>query len=107
MAYLSFFSRSRPPPNVDLMLAHRLRRWPNILSTLVRCLVFAGRACPCHLVWAIIRPTKRGLSGKHQHRMGCGPPRENPIVTSGRGYFSRYFYKINIGGLFLIEIKTF
>ena len=28
--------------NADLMLAHRLRRWPNIKSALVQRLVFAG-----------------------------------------------------------------
>ena len=28
--------------NADLMLGHRLRRWPNIKSALVQCLVFAG-----------------------------------------------------------------
>ena len=28
--------------NVVLMLAHRLRRWPNIKTTLVKCTMFAG-----------------------------------------------------------------
>ena len=27
---------------VDMMLAHRLRRWPNIKATLNQCIVFAG-----------------------------------------------------------------
>ena len=31
---------TRRPPNVDLMLGHRLRRWPNIKSTLRGRLVF-------------------------------------------------------------------
>ena len=43
-------------PNVELMLAHRLRRWPNINPTFVHGIVFAGkgtgmsRFCrpPCH-----------------------------------------------------------
>ena len=34
----------RRSPNVDLMLAHRLRRWPNIKSTLGKRFVFAGQA---------------------------------------------------------------
>ena len=33
---------TRHQTNVDLMLAHRLRRWPNIKSTLVEHFVFAG-----------------------------------------------------------------
>ena len=28
--------------NVSLMLAHRLRRWPNIKQTLVQCIILAG-----------------------------------------------------------------
>ena len=30
--------------NVGLMLAHRLRRWPNIKPTLFQCVVFAGES---------------------------------------------------------------
>ena len=33
---------TRHPPNVGLILAHRLRRWANINPTLGGCLVFAG-----------------------------------------------------------------
>ena len=31
-------------PNAVSMLAHRIRRWPNIETALGECLVFAGRA---------------------------------------------------------------
>ena len=34
------------------MLAHRLRRWPNIGQTLARCVVFAG------LLWFFCRTTR-------------------------------------------------
>ena len=40
--------------NVGAMLGQRRRRWPNIASTLSRCLVFAGTALVHHLdnvVW--------------------------------------------------------
>ena len=33
-------------PNVGTMLAHRLRRWPNIVPTLGKRLVFAGIYLP-------------------------------------------------------------
>ena len=36
-------SNTRRLTNADLMLGHRLRRWPNIKSTSVQRLVFAGR----------------------------------------------------------------
>ena len=48
--YLLFFCQIRfptyttHPTNVDLMLAHRLRRWANIKPALGGCLVFAGNA---------------------------------------------------------------
>ena len=35
------------PPNVWPMLAHRLRRWPNIGQTLGRCVLFAGNPWIC------------------------------------------------------------
>ena len=35
-------ANTRRQPNVGLMLAHRLRRWPNINSTLGQRVVFAG-----------------------------------------------------------------
>ena len=35
-------ANTRHQTNAGLLLAHRLRRWPNIKPTLVRCLVFAG-----------------------------------------------------------------
>ena len=39
--------------NVGLMLAHRLRRWPNIKPTLVQCAVFTywGRPIGDHHDW--------------------------------------------------------
>ena len=37
-----FPANTRHSPNVASMLAHRLRRWPNIEATLGECLVFAG-----------------------------------------------------------------
>ena len=35
-------ANTRHSPNVVSMLAHRLRRWPNIGTALGECLVFAG-----------------------------------------------------------------
>ena len=48
--FLDFFSivASENPlstlhsPSVDLLLGHRLRRWPNIKTTLAQCLVCTG-----------------------------------------------------------------
>ena len=41
--YFSVYpANTRNSPNVVLMLAHRLRRWPNIKTALGESLVFAG-----------------------------------------------------------------
>ena len=40
------------------MLAHRLRRWPNIVPTLAERLVFAGRGCVWDAVYIIAQQTK-------------------------------------------------
>ena len=39
-------ANTRHQPNVGTMLAHRLRRWPNIAPRLGGCLVFAGMTPP-------------------------------------------------------------
>ena len=37
-----YTANTKHSPNAVSMLAHRLRRWPNIETTLGECLVFAG-----------------------------------------------------------------
>ena len=52
-APLSFPANTRRQTNVDLMLAHRLRRWPNIKTTLFQRLVSAGLILYCTPVCAM------------------------------------------------------
>ena len=41
--YMNHLASSRHRPNVVLMLVHRLRRWPNIKTTLVQRVVFTEK----------------------------------------------------------------
>ena len=36
------------------MLGHRLRRWPNIVPTIVQCLVFAGILPTCLYIYTLV-----------------------------------------------------
>ena len=53
--------------NVWPMLAHRLRRWPNIGQTLARCVVFVGMVTErlVHPGWFV------GLLSSHQYVLSC------------------------------------
>ena len=44
---------TRHPPNVRLMLVHRLRRWPNMGPTLVSCLLGVKTTVICHMLMFI------------------------------------------------------
>ena len=50
------------------MLAHYLRRWPNIISTLVQSLVFAGKYCPLSLITIVNRNPTAANENKKQYR---------------------------------------
>ena len=42
MIIMNIPENTRYRTNAEPMLVHRLRRWPNIRTTMSRCLVFAG-----------------------------------------------------------------
>ena len=71
---MSDTTNTRHQPNAVLMLAHRLRPWPNIEKALGKCLVFAGQlvlrlSCQHHRQWANVKLTlgKRKMLGYY----GC------------------------------------
>ena len=57
---------TRCSPNADLMLGHRLRRWPNIKSALGECLVFAGihQRTPVTVVRGVCPETRVSMAGR-------------------------------------------
>ena len=68
--YRQYPANTRHSVNVGIMLAHRLRRWPNIITTSAECFVLAGYIHVCILYHKVSGPAATNtISSEIQHQI--------------------------------------